>query len=420
MPGSRFGILSRNGFRVEELKWAGFWLGAIPVPINWRLAPPEIAHILENSNCVRVFAETMFEKAFDHGTLTPWRARVLVFGDSAGENAPVYENLIAGSEPIPPEDPDPEEDAILLYTGGTTGRNKGVRLSHVNVLSNAYAFGLAVGARGQHVYLHAAPMFHSADLLATAWFIQGAAQCYLPMFSPSAFLDAISRFRVSAVVTVPTMLISTLIDTAFPTADVSSLRILIYGASPMAVEWIDRVANGFPHVALFNCYGLTETAPDLTVFDANEFRAAIDHSRASGDRNGPLTSVGKPNVLNELRVVGSDGREVAMGDTGELLARGPNIMKGYLNLPQQTEAAQLDGWFRTGDIARIDKAGYVYLLDRIKDVVITGGENVYSSEVEAVLVRHPAIAEAAIIGFPDERLGEIVMAVIVFKPGARP
>ncbi len=418
--GTRYGILARNGFRFEEIKWAGFRLGAIPVPLNFRLAPPEIAPILEDAACVQVLADKAFQGTVDHAALAAWRDRITVFGDSAGADAQVYEALLARAGPAPAADPDPDADAMLLYTGGTTGRSKGVRLSHASILANSVAFGLAVGARPEHVYLHAAPMFHSADLLAIGWFLQGSAQCYLPMFSPAAFLETIRRYRVGAVVTVPTMLIGTVADPGFAAADISSLRVLIYGAAPMAAEWIERVALAFPAVDLFNCYGLTETAPDLTVFNSREFRAAIDRAVATGDRSGPMLSVGKPNALNELRVIGPDGRELGPDQAGELIARGPNIMTGYHNRSEETRAALRDGWLHTGDVARIDSAGYVYLLDRLKDLVISGGENVYSSEVEAVLHRHPAVAEAAIIGVPDARLGEMVMAVIVPKPGAQP
>jgi acyl-CoA synthetase (AMP-forming)/AMP-acid ligase II len=156
------------------------------------------------------------------------------------------------------------------------------------------------------------------------------------------------------------------------------------------------------------------------VFDPGEFRAAIQKALATGDRAGPLASVGKPNVLNEIKIVTPDGKEAKPGESGELLARGPNIMKGYWNRPEETEAALRDGWLHTGDVARIDEEGYVYLLDRMKDMVITGGENVYSSEVEAVLHRHSEVAEAVIIGVPDAKLGETIMAVIVPKPGAKP
>jgi len=420
LPDERFGILARNGFRYEELKWAGFWLGAIPVPLNFRLAAPELLQILEDAQCTCVMVESVFAPMFEHPALAAWRARITIFGESAGANAAAYEAMLAETAPIAASDPDADADALLLYTGGTTGRSKGVRLSHTNILSNNLAFGLAVGARPEHVYLHAAPMFHSADLLAMGWFLQGAAQCFLPMFSPQAFLQAIAYHRVGAVVTVPTMLIGTVSCAEFAAADVSSLRVLIYGAAPLPLEWIERVAGAFPAVELFNCYGMTETAPDLTIFNSREFRAAIEHMAVTGERDGPLLSVGKPNAHNELRVVAADGSEVAPGAAGELIARGPNIMKGYHHRPEETRAALRDGWLHTGDVARIDAAGYVYLLDRLKDMVITGGENVYSSEVEAVLHRHPAIAEAAIVGVADERLGEMVTAVIVAKPGMRP
>ncbi|HEY7611004.1 MAG TPA: AMP-binding protein [Alphaproteobacteria bacterium] len=419
-PGARFAVLARNGFRFEELKWAGFWLGAVPMPINWRLAPPEIAAMLDDAGVKALLVENRFQSVLDHEAMKAWKGKATVIGDSAGPSLGAYEDMIARAASLPPADPAPDDDAMLIYTGGTTGRSKGVRLTHANIVSNGVAFGLALGARRDQPYLHAAPMFHSADLLAMGWFLQGAAQCFLPAFSPSAFLEAIQRFRVGAVVTVPTMLIATVSDPAFAKFDHSSLKTLIYGAAPMAVEWIERVANAFPDVNFSNSYGLTETAPDLTVFDPGEFRAAIQKTLATGDRSGPLTSVGKPNVLNEIRIVTSEGNEAKPGETGELLARGPNIMKGYWNRPEETAAALRGGWLHTGDVARIDEEGYVYLLDRLKDMVITGGENVYSSEVEAVLHRHPAVAEAAVIGVPDLRLGETVMAVIVPKSGTAP
>ncbi|MFN0163427.1 MAG: class I adenylate-forming enzyme family protein [Burkholderiales bacterium] len=415
--GRPFAIVSKNGFRVEELKWAGLRLGAIPVPVNFRLAPPEIAQILADCAAVRVFVESTFAPLLEHPSATAWRSTAFVFGEAAGDRAEAYEAMLAAAAPAPAADPDPGEDALLLYTGGTTGRAKGVRLSHTNIIANNVAFGLGVGARPEHVYMHAAPMFHSADLLAMGWFLQGAAQCYLPMFSPRAFLEAIAHYRVGAVVTVPTMLIATVGSPEFEAADLSSLKVLIYGAAPMALDWVARVAAAFPAVDFYNCYGLTETAPDLTIFNSHEHREAIEHMQASGERGGRLLSVGRPNALNELKVVDDAGRELGSDEAGELLARGPNIMKGYHERPEETAAALRDGWLHTGDIARIDADGYVYLLDRKKDMVITGGENVYSSEVEAVLHRHPAVAEAAVVGAPDQRLGEMVVAAIARRPG---
>src|SRR5690349_1945530 len=262
-PGARLAVLARNGFRFEELKWAGFWLGAVPVPLNWRLAPPELAAVLDDAEVKALLVENHFQSVLDHEALGGWKKKATVIGDSAGPSLGAYEDMIARAAAPPPADPAPDDDAMLIYTGGTTGRSKGVRLTHANILSNGIAFGLAIGARREQTYLHAAPMFHSADLLSMGWLLQGGAQCFLPAFSPPAFLEAIQRFRVGAVVTVPTMLIATVSSPDLGKYDLSSLKTLIYGAAPMAIEWIERVAAAFPDVNFSNSYGLTETAPDL-------------------------------------------------------------------------------------------------------------------------------------------------------------
>ena len=240
--------------------------------------------------------------------------------------------------------------------------------------------------------------------------LMGARHVYVPAFSPAAFLDAVLEHRVTMTIAVPTMLMMTLTDPVLESADTRSLRLMGFGASPMDPAWIRRTAQGFPHTQLFNCYGLTETSPDLTVFDPNEFRRAIENDSPT------LASVGKPNCLVDLKVTNSEGGDLAPGETGVLHARGPNITKGYLNMPDETAAALSNGWLRTGDIARIDDEGYVYLIDREKDLIISGGENVYSSEVETALYQHPDIHECAVIGTVDERLGQVVTAVIVPKP----
>ena len=416
-PGERFAIIARNGFRFEEMKFAGYWLGAVPVPVNWRLAPPEIRHVLADSGCRLIAIEDEFAGVMEDEALAPWSDRVLQLGPAPADGASApYEALLAECKPLPAHDGDEDDDAVLLYTGGTTGRSKGVRLSHRNILSNALHFGLATGARRDDIYLHAAPMFHSADLLATGWIMLGAGHSYLPGFTPAEFFRIAGTHRPTATTLVPTMIIMLLSDPGFAAADLSSLRLVNFGASPMAVEWIERMAKAFPDADFANCYGLTETAPDLTYFDPHELRAAI----ASGDRDGPVASVGKPSPGIEIRIVDGDGNDVPDGEPGELLARGANIMKGYLNLPEETARALRGGWLHTGDIARIDGEGYVYLLDRSKDMVISGGENVYSAEVEAALHQHPDVHEAAIIGVPDQRLGEAVFAVIVPRPGATP
>ncbi len=402
--GDRFAIIAKNSRNYEELRWAGFISGVVPVAVNWRLAPPEIEHVLKDAACKTIFSDEEFLEYFNSPLLNSWQEGLKEIGPKLDQDIEAV-NTIPKMPTVNPDD-----DAMLFYTGGTTGRSKGVRLSHWNIISCALAFGLGVSARSDDTYLHVAPMFHSADLLATAWFIHGARHCYLPNFSPDGFLKAIDENKVTATVTVPAMLMAVVGGLNVSDFNTSSLRTLMYGASPMAFEWICRVAEAFPHVNFLNCYGLTETAPDLTIFNADEFRAAIE----SGDQQGPVTSVGKPNALVDVRVMNPEGNEVTAGEIGELWARGPNIMKGYLNLPEETKASVTDGWLHTGDMARIDEDGYVYLLDRLKDMVITGGENVYSAEVEAALSEHPAVSEAAVIGLPDEKLGEALFAVIVF------
>lgn len=410
-----YGICMKNSARFDELKWAGFRMGAIPVPINWRLAPPEILHILEDSGADMIFLEKDFLPLFDAPELAPWRER-LVCTDSEADQADVtiYDDLFEKAKVPEAVEVDGEEDAILLYTGGTTGRSKGVRLSHNNITTCSVGYTMGLQGKPDDVYLHVAPMFHSADLLATGWFLIGGGQAYMPMFSPPALFDAIEICRATVVILVPTMVIMTLNDPGLLALDKSSLRRIITGSAPLAPELSKGLADNFPDVGLSNTYGLTEVAPDLTIFEPDEFREAIEQDLPH------RASVGKPNVFVDLRITGPDGEEVAEGESGDLWARGPNIMKGYLNLPEQTAEVLVDGWFYTGDVARIDENGYVYLLDRTKDMIITGGENVYSTEVENVLYNHPDIMECAVIAVPDDKLGEKLMAVIVRRPDTDP
>jgi long-chain acyl-CoA synthetase len=413
--GARYAIYARNGPRFEEIKWAGYHANSVPATVNWRLAPPEVTHILKDSDARAVFVDAEFAPIFKSPELAPWRERIVLLDTAPCDiDAPRYDDLHAAANPVAAGSATPEDDAILLYTGGTTGRSKGVRLTHTNVVSCGAAFALGMRARPDDVFLHVPPMFHSADLLATGWILLGAANCYLPAFTPAAFLEAIARYRVTMTSTVPTMLIMILTDPAFEKADISSLRVMNFGSAPMDPQWVKRVAAAFPHVDISNTYGLTESSPDLTIFDPADFRAAIE----AGDPK--LASVGRPNIFDQLRIVGEDGEDAPPGEPGELWARGPNITRGYLNLPKVTKDAFRDGWFRTGDIARIDEDGYVYLLDRAKDMIISGGENVYCAEVEAALYKHPDVLECAVFGLPDAKYGEAVAAAVVPRADARP
>lgn len=412
-PGARFGIISHNTFRHAELINAGYWSGAVPVPVNFRLAAPEIRYILDDSQCELLALEDRFVHLLDEEIFAPWRDRALhISARQTSLELPDYESLMAEAEPAPVHEAQQDDDAILLYTGGTTGRSKGVRLNHVNLVSNGMQIALATRAYADDRFLHVSPMFHSADLMGTVYTLVGGAHAYLSDFSGRNLLQAIQDHRITVSMLAPTIIIMTLQEPDFDRFDRSSVRLVFYGSAPMAVEWIRRTMEKFPNAGLQQGYGLTETSPILTTLSPEEHRRAL----ASGQHQ-LLRSVGKPVVHVELRIVDDEDRELPTGGIGEIVVRGPNVMKGYLGLPEQNAQILRNGWFHTGDVGRLDDEGNLYILDRKKDVIITGSENVYCSEVEAALYRHAGIQEAAVVGVPDEKWGEAVFAVIVPAPG---
>lgn len=412
--GERFGVLSHNTFRHFELLHAGYWMGAVPVPLNYRLAPPEIAQILDDAGCRVLAVEDAFVDLLERAALEPWRSgALLVAGQPLADPRPQYEARLAAAAPAPLHPAGEDDDAILLYTGGTTGRSKGVRLTHRNVVANAHQIHSILRFAPGEVYLHVAPMFHSADLIASAFTLLGLTHAFLPQFSAPALLEAIVRYRVTMTMLAPTMIVMTLQDKELPRHDLTSLKRIYYGSSPIAVEWTRRALEGFRGVELIASYGLTETSPILTTMGMEEHQQAL----ASGDYT-LLRSAGRPLPGVDLRIVDDAGSELAAGEAGEVVVRGPNVMRGYLDRPDDTARALRGGWLHTGDVGRLDADGYLFLLDRMKDMVITGGENVYSSEVEAALHQHPAVHACAVIGVPDERYGEALLAAIVAAPGA--
>ena len=411
--GDRYAILSRNTFRNAELMHAGYWSGRVPVPINIRLAGPEIRHILDDAGCKLLVVDEALTELATADELAPWRGRTLLVAAEMRDSPwPQYEALLADAAPAGAHEPAEDDTAILLYTGGTTGRSKGVPLSHRNVFANGQQCAIALGARTDDVFLHAAPMFHSADLLGTAYTLQGAAHMFLPVFSPESVLRAMERHGVTVAFLAPTMIIMILQDPAFENFDLAKLRLVFYGSSPMAVEWIRRAMEALPGAQIQQGYGLTETSPILTTLDPGEHREALESGRYDW-----LKAAGRPVTGVDMRIVDRNGDEVPLGEAGEVAVRGPNVTSGYLNRPEETASAFRGGWFHTGDIGRMDEEGFMYLLDRKKDMIVTGGENVYSSEVEAALYQHPGVSEAAVVGVPDETYGEALFAVIVPAPG---
>lgn len=412
--GDRFAIIAKNSHRVDEMKWAGFWAGAVPVPVNWRLAHREIAAVLEDCDARLVVVDPEHLPLVQRPEYVHWQGRILVLAERSEGTVPAVGDLIENALPRSPVACAGDDVAILFYTGGTTGRSKGVQITHGNLAINALQGGVALGPRQSDVYLHLTPMFHAAELLATPWFLTGAAHVYLPGFVPGQVLDTIERCRVTSMNIVPTMLIRLLGEPGFAQRDVSSVRTILFGSASMTADWVARVVRAFPEAQICSGYGLTETAPNATMLEPELLRAAV----LEGRRPELVASVGKPLVGMSVRIADEAGNDVARGAAGEILMKGPNVMKGYLNRPEETAKALRDGWLHTGDFGHLDEDGNLYILDRIKDMVISGGENVYSAEVETVLAECDDIEEAAVFGIPDEVFGEAVCAAVVVKHGA--
>jgi acyl-CoA synthetase (AMP-forming)/AMP-acid ligase II len=388
--GDRLAFLLPNGPEYIELVYACSRLGVIAVPLNTRLSAVEIDQVLVDANPRGIVRHSALPVPT---TPIPW---VRVLDQEPWEQA----------DDSPPEAHyDPEAILALIYTSGTTGRPKGVMVSHANVMADVHNFNYWMRYREGGVYLHAAPIFHIADfpaMFAAPAF--GACQVAIPKFSPQIFCETVERERVTHTVLVPTMINLLTQFKDLGSFDLSSLEVLAYGGSPMAPELIRHIRKLLPHLNLVQVYGLSETG----------FLTGLQDQEHTDDR---LLSCGRPCPGVDVQVVDESGKQVENGHHGELVARGANVMRGYWNNPEETALAFRNGLFRTGDIGYQDADGYCYILDRLKDMIVTGGENVYSGEVEAVIYQHPDILETAVFGVPDPQWGEIVMACVVLKPG---
>lgn len=410
--GDRFALVAPNSVRQAELMHAGFRMGAVPVPINYRLAAREILEILDDSESKLLIVDRAFAHLLDGARLSSWGERSLRIDASIDSAACQYEAEMRHATRVAPVMVEEDEDAMLLYTGGTTGRSKGVRLSHRNLATVALQNAAKLGPHCDDIYLHVAPMFHSADLLGNAYLACGAAHRYLAKPTARLILETIQKEKISATVLPPTVLILVLQDEHFPDFDLPSLRTLVFGSAPMSKSWILAARNAIPSMDLWQGYGLTETSQMLTLDRVP--RQSETTAMGNDDR---VRSAGRALIGTDLRILDESGREQPTGTIGEVVVRGPQITKGYLNMPEEMAHQFRGDWFHTGDLGCVDGEGYLYLLDRKRDMVITGGENVYSFEVEEALMQHPDVLEAAVFGVPDEIYGESLMAAVVPRAG---
>ncbi len=408
--GDRVGILALNSDRYHEYLLAVPWSGAVVNPVNIRCSASEIIFALRESDTRVLLVDDTFvplvpdlQAGFD-GLTT-----IIYCGDSdAPQGTLDYEQLLRVADPVPDARRHDHDLYGLFYTGGTTGLPKGVMLDHTAIVTSALgetATSDIFTRRGN--LLHVAPMFHLAGI--AAWklgMVLGSTHVILPTFHPVAVADAIERHAITDVLLVPTM-IQMLVDApGADSRDWSSLQKILYGASPISETVLDRARKAFPAAGFSQGYGMTELAPIATLL------APEDHDNPRLRR-----AAGRPVAHVELKVVDEFDNEVPRGTVGEIIVRGDNVMQGYWNRPEETAAALRGGYMHTGDGGYMDQDGYVFIVDRIKDMIITGGENVYSAEVENALAKHEAVASCAVIGVPDDRWGERVHAVVVLREG---
>jgi acyl-CoA synthetase (AMP-forming)/AMP-acid ligase II len=421
-PGDRVSVLLPNGLAYYETYYACALAGAILNPLNVRLAPGEIAGLMTHAGTKILVAATDLARAVGRDLLeqVPSLAGVVSVGPAEQDifgTIVEYETALAGTQPQagPPPMTSADAPAHLYYTSGTTGTPKGVILTHGNVAAHALGAAAELDLTEADVWLHAAPLFHLADawaVFALTWI--GGAHVFSPSFDPPRVLDLMENHGVTCTNLVPTMWNLLVNEPTVQGRDFSALRLLLSGGAPIAPALIEKVVAVFGADYL-QTYGLTETAPYITLSKPRPGQAGLP----AEEQLAIKATTGREFLTASIRLVDDDGSDVPADGraVGEIWVQGPTVFSHYWRNEAATTQAFIDGWFKTGDLAVKDPEGYLTIVDRKKDVIITGGENVYSTEVENVLYCHQDVLEAAVIGLPDEKWGETVTACVVLKPG---
>jgi acyl-CoA synthetase (AMP-forming)/AMP-acid ligase II len=412
-PGDRVAMLALNADRYLEFFYGTWWGGGAVNPCNIRWSAAEVAYSLDDCDSRILIVDDQFKAMVPELLQRSRCVKTLIYAGDGETPAGMlnYEQLLAAATPVDDAGRLGDDLAGVFYTGGTTGFPKGVMLSQENLAANALAAMAAGLVDGDGRTLLIAPMFHlAAGAMMNANAMAGGSFVIAPMFTPQGTLQVIQQHRATRVLLVPTMI---QLVTDHPEAgqyDLSSVQLVLYGGSVISEAVLQRAMKRFPKAGFAQAYGMTEVAPIATILGTRE--------HAEGAGAGLLRSAGRACAISQVRVVDAEGHEVPRGTVGEVAVRGPGVMLGYWNKPELTAAVLRKGWMHTGDGGRMDDHGYLFIVDRLKDMIVTGGENVYSAEVENALAQHPAVAACAVIGIPSEQWGEAVHAVVVLKPDA--
>ncbi len=405
-PGDVVGLLSYNCPEFLQTIFAVNYLGAIVMPINWRLAAAEVRFILAHAEARVLVCDPALAEVADQAATDLGHSLLKVSIGAAGQPdwVALKDLELSGAAP-PPVRAAPDDVHRLMYTSGTTGRPKGVMLTHANLAWKNLAHLVEFGFTSSDLGLACGPLYHvgALDLTTTTLLAAGAGVIIHRSFDAAAVVDELERSRVTTVWLAPAMVNAIMALPDVESRDLSSVRVIINGGEKMPIPLIERIARTFPSAWFADAYGLTETVSGDTF---------LDHEHIVSK----LGSVGRPCLHLELEIWGEDGRSVPAGGRGEIVLRGPKVFKGYWRDPEATERAFAGGWFHTGDIGVMDEDGYVFIVDRLKDMIVSGGENIAGSEVERVLYEHSAVVEAAVVGRPDERWGEVPVAFVVLQP----
>lgn len=404
----RFAVMAMNSHHFMELYHAAFLGAGVINPLNLRLAPKELEYILKDSGTKVVFADAWFAGVIDEVRGGTDIEAVVLIGDGDVPHDHKIEELLAAAKPELLPEPQEDDPVVLMYTGGTTGLPKGVLIDQRAEMLNLLHILAVFPFEQNTIYLHQTPMFHAASMGGILGAALGITSIFTPVFNAGEVLKAIEQHGVTQTMMVPTMISMVFDHPEFDPKRVSSLENLVYGASPMPELLLQKIIDQLPNAKLYQGYGMTEGSAVLTVLMPD------DHARG-GD---VLKSAGRAIPGTRLSIQDEDGKLLPRGETGEVCASGGNFMIEYWKKPEATAEVFKDGWYHTGDAGYIDREGYLFLVDRVKDMIVTGGENVYSAEVENAVARHPAVGQVAVIGIPSEEWGEAVHAVVVLLPGA--